>query len=39
MIIGKALPDGRVAEIAPLLFGRARILVGEPDSRFYDDAW
>lgn len=30
----KVLPDGRVAEIVPLLYGRARLIVGPND-----DAW
>ncbi len=32
------LPDGRIATIIPLTFGRARLTVG-PDESFYDDGW
>jgi hypothetical protein len=34
----RELPDGRVAFVFPLTFGRARLVVGR--SRLvYDDAW
>lgn len=34
----KTLPDGRVVDIIPLTFGRARINIG--DGRYtYDDGW
>jgi hypothetical protein len=31
----KTLPDGRIAEIMPLTYGRARIIVG--DGRYFVD--
>ena len=34
----KTLPDGRVAEVVPLFFGRARIVVG-PGAISVDDLW
>jgi len=34
------LPNGRLAEIMPLTFGRARICLLNEHSRFcYDDMW
>lgn len=33
------LPDGRVCEIQPLTFGRARLCVGRRGSGAYDDGW
>jgi hypothetical protein len=35
----KVLPDGRLADVEPLLFGRARLVVGPPASEYVDDAW
>lgn len=39
MPMQRTLRDGRVAEILPLLFDRARIGVGPADRRGYDDVW
>ena len=33
------LPDGRMAMIQPLTFGRARLSVGRVGSPFFDDEW
>jgi len=33
------LPDGRVVEVIPLTFGRARLCIGPKGSLGYDDAW
>lgn len=33
----KPLPDGRILEVIPLTFGRARIIVG--DGCFVEDGW
>ena len=33
------LPDGRIAHIVPLTFGRARINVGRDIATGYDDLW
>jgi hypothetical protein len=35
----KPLPDGRMAQVYPLTFGRARLGVGQPDQQWYDDEW
>lgn len=35
----KLLPDGRELSLLPLTYGRARLVVGPPDSPFYDDGW
>jgi hypothetical protein len=35
----KLLPDGRLAVIYPLTFGRARICVGPAGVEWYDDSW
>jgi hypothetical protein len=35
----KLLPDGRECVVYPLTYGRARLVVGQPGSGFYDDAW
>lgn len=35
----RRLPDGRLAVVVPLLFGRARIGVGPPDVRTFEDLW
>jgi hypothetical protein len=32
------LPDGRIACLVPLLFGRSRITVGRGTS-YYDEGW
>lgn len=31
--------NGREAVIVPLTYGRARIVIGEQGSTFYDDGW
>lgn len=36
LLIG-TMNDGRMVEVMPLTYGRARIIVG--DGRFVDDAW
>lgn len=33
------LPDGREVVIYPLIFGTVRLVVGQPDAPFYEDAW
>lgn len=33
------LPDGRLIDVNPLTFGRARICIGPGDRPVYDDAW
>lgn len=35
----KDLPDGREATVYWLATGTVRLVVGEPDAPFYDDAW
>lgn len=35
----KALADGRVAEVTPLLFGRARLHAGPAGVLWYADEW
>lgn len=42
--LARNLPDGRRAEVVPLTYGRARIVVGrvlpgDPGLWFYDDVW
>ena len=32
-------PDGRAIWITPLTLGRARIIIGPPESPTYDDGW
>lgn len=39
MFCTRILPDGREASVMPLLFGRARIVVGERMSDSVDDGW
>lgn len=38
-IAAKSLPDGRRASIHLLTYGRARLVVGDAVSPFYDDGW
>ncbi len=38
-LLERQLPDGRVAVIMPLTFGRARIGVGRPGSLVFEDVW
>ena len=33
------LDDGRTAEVIPLTFGRARLVVGWPQHQSYEDGW
>lgn len=35
----RSLADGRVAEVIPLTFGRARRCIGPADRPFYEDGW
>lgn len=35
----KIMNDGRTAEVIPLTFGRARIVVGWPDEQEYENGW
>lgn len=37
----RTLPDGRVLEVTPLTFGRARLHVTRPEGvgMWYDDEW
>jgi hypothetical protein len=35
----KQLPDGRVASVYPLMYDRARLVVGQPDAVVLDDMW
>lgn len=35
----RLLPDGREVTVYPLTYGRARLVVGPPNSDFYDDGW
>jgi hypothetical protein len=36
----KTLPDGRVVDVAPLTFGRARIVVSrDAEAMTWDDGW
>lgn len=35
----RLLPNGKEVVTYPLTYGRARLVVGEPGSRFYEDAW
>jgi hypothetical protein len=36
----RVLPDGRVLDVFPLTFGRARLVVSRSaDSLLYDDGW
>lgn len=35
----KSFSDGRVAEVIPLVFGRARLSVGKAGAMGYDDVW
>ena len=35
----RTLPDGRVIDIIPLTFGRARLGIGWPDDVGYQDVW
>ena len=40
MIGPRALPDGRVLDVIPLTFGRARLVVSEnATTQFYLDGW
>lgn len=38
-IAQRIMPDGRVASVVPLTFGRARIVIGPSDLAVYDDGW
>lgn len=35
----KPLPGGRVAQVTPLTFGRARLHVGPAGALWYSDEW
>lgn len=35
----RLLPDGRLATIIPLTFGRARLTVGPANELWYADGW
>lgn len=35
----RLLPSGKGVVVYPLTYGRARLVVGDPDSMFYDDGW
>ena len=35
----KDLKDGRAAFVVPILFGRARLIVGPRDEFYGDDVW
>ncbi len=39
LIAARAMPNGRVAHIYPLILGRARLGVGPATSMVYDDEW
>lgn len=40
LIPRRALDDGRVVDVVPLTFGRARVTVSPSlDSGWYDDGW
>jgi len=39
IIAERILPDGRLLQVIPLTFGRARLCVGPADSMTYDDNW
>lgn len=33
------LPDGRIIDVTPLTYGRARVHIGPDDSQWYTDEW
>jgi len=35
----KEMPDGRLAVVFPITFGRARLAIGQKDVLWYDDLW
>lgn len=35
----KLLPDGKLAAVIELTFGRGRVTIGKPDGDTYDDSW
>lgn len=35
----RKLPDGRILQVIPLTYGRARLCVGPADSVCYDDVF
>ncbi len=35
----RVMPDGRTAEVIPLTFDRARLVIGWPEDQAYDDGW
>ncbi len=39
LIMRRELDDGRLIDVVPLTFGRARLHIGPSDSPFYDDGW
>jgi hypothetical protein len=38
MLAKKVMPDGRIAEVMPLTYGRARIIIGD-GTTFVEDSW
>ncbi len=38
IIAERALPNGTIAQVIPLTFGRARIIVGDGHT-YVDDSW
>lgn len=40
VLFSRTMPDGRIADVIPLTYGRARLCVGREPERFgYDDVW
>lgn len=38
-LAGRLLPSGQELTVYPLTYGRARLVIGSPQSQFYDDGW
>jgi hypothetical protein len=39
VLFRKAIPGGRVIDVTPLTFGRARLHIGPADDYAYTDEW
>jgi hypothetical protein len=39
VLFRRTLPDGRILDVMPLTFGRARLHIGPAGALFYDDGW
>lgn len=39
LLAERTLPNGKLLQVVPLTFGRARLYIGPADMPVYDDGW